>query len=197
MSRWVKNTDCYYISTLYYVLVPNHLGHHTQSSSFYRLLCPSRLPAILIEVINTIALIVGRCKNWRKSPFTISSWVASFWPLLAMVKYKCFTGSSMYDVTNISVDKGCVKENFPLFLFLWNQNLLWASSHTADTPMINFDFHQFAKGGKIEKLENLLGPQLKVHWEELGIFTKGNNASPRWVSANLTTGVCFSFLRID
>ncbi|KAJ7342137.1 hypothetical protein JRQ81_009088 [Phrynocephalus forsythii] len=55
------------------------------------------------------------------------------------------------------------------------KKLLWASSHAADTPMINFDYRQFAKGGKMEKLENLLGPQLKLHWEELGIFTKGNN----------------------
>ncbi|XP_061480202.1 synaptojanin-2 isoform X2 [Rhineura floridana] len=59
------------------------------------------------------------------------------------------------------------------------KKLLWASSHAADTPMINFDYHQFAKGGKMEKLENLLGPQLKLHWEELGIFTKGEHASFR------------------
>lgn len=38
------------------------------------------------------------------------------------------------------------------------QKLLWASCHAGDTPMINFDFHQFAKGGKLEKLENLLRP---------------------------------------
>ncbi|NXU50323.1 SYNJ2 protein, partial [Turnix velox] len=57
------------------------------------------------------------------------------------------------------------------------KKLLWASSHAADTPMINFDYHQFAKGGK--KLENLLGPQLKLHWEDFGIFTKGENVSPR------------------
>ncbi|XP_009863674.1 PREDICTED: synaptojanin-2 [Apaloderma vittatum] len=59
------------------------------------------------------------------------------------------------------------------------KKLLWASSHAADTPMINFDYHQFAKGGKTEKLENLLRPQLKLHWEEFGIFTKGENVSPR------------------
>uniref|UniRef100_A0A8C3KG09 Synaptojanin-2 n=1 Tax=Calidris pygmaea TaxID=425635 RepID=A0A8C3KG09_9CHAR len=59
------------------------------------------------------------------------------------------------------------------------KKLLWASSHAADTPMINFDCHQFAKGGKTEKLENLLGPQLKLHWEDFGIFTKGENVSPR------------------
>ncbi|NXJ67133.1 SYNJ2 protein, partial [Rostratula benghalensis] len=59
------------------------------------------------------------------------------------------------------------------------KKLLWASSHAADTPMINFDSHQFAKGGKAEKLENLLGPQLKLHWEDFGIFTKGENVSPR------------------
>ncbi|XP_044277958.1 synaptojanin-2 isoform X1 [Varanus komodoensis] len=59
------------------------------------------------------------------------------------------------------------------------KKLLWASSHAADTPMINFDYHQFAKGGKMEKLENLLGPQLKLHWDELGIFVKGKNTSSR------------------
>ncbi|XP_010075045.1 PREDICTED: synaptojanin-2, partial [Pterocles gutturalis] len=64
------------------------------------------------------------------------------------------------------------------------KKLLWASSHAADTPMINFDYHQFAKGGKTEKLENLLRPQLKLHWEDFGIFTKGENVSPR-----LQTGV--------
>ncbi|XP_013913030.1 PREDICTED: synaptojanin-2 [Thamnophis sirtalis] len=56
------------------------------------------------------------------------------------------------------------------------KKLLWASSHAVDTPMINFDYHHFAKVGK---LENLLGPQLKLHWEELGIFTKGENATSR------------------
>ncbi|KFQ82807.1 Synaptojanin-2, partial [Phaethon lepturus] len=59
------------------------------------------------------------------------------------------------------------------------KKLLWASSHAADTPMINFDYHQFAKGGKTEKLENLLRPQLKLHWEDFGIFTKGENVSQR------------------
>ncbi|NWX91263.1 SYNJ2 protein, partial [Nothoprocta pentlandii] len=59
------------------------------------------------------------------------------------------------------------------------QKLLWASSHAEDTPMINFDYHQLAKRGKTEKLENLLRPQLKLHWEEFGIFTKGKNVSPR------------------
>uniref|UniRef100_A0A669PM12 phosphoinositide 5-phosphatase n=1 Tax=Phasianus colchicus TaxID=9054 RepID=A0A669PM12_PHACC len=55
------------------------------------------------------------------------------------------------------------------------KKLLWASSHAADTPMINFDYHQFAKGGKTEKLENLLRPQLKLHWEDFGVFAKGSS----------------------
>lgn len=59
------------------------------------------------------------------------------------------------------------------------QKLLWASCHASDTPMINFDFHQFAKGGKLEKLENLLRPQLKLHWDDFDVFTKGENVSPR------------------
>ncbi|XP_012615070.2 synaptojanin-2 isoform X4 [Microcebus murinus] len=60
------------------------------------------------------------------------------------------------------------------------KKLLWASCHVSDTPMINFDFHQFAKGGKLEKLESLLRPQLQLHWEELGVFAKGQNVSPRF-----------------
>ncbi|NXJ30963.1 SYNJ2 protein, partial [Dicrurus megarhynchus] len=59
------------------------------------------------------------------------------------------------------------------------KKLLWASSHAEDSPMINFDYHQFAKGGKTEKLENLLRPQLKLHWEDFGIFTTGEHVSPR------------------
>uniref|UniRef100_A0A8C9EXW9 phosphoinositide 5-phosphatase n=1 Tax=Pavo cristatus TaxID=9049 RepID=A0A8C9EXW9_PAVCR len=66
-----------------------------------------------------------------------------------------------------------------VFLSISKQKLLWASSHAADTPMINFDYHQFAKGGKTEKLENLLRPQLKLHWDEFGVFAKGENVSPR------------------
>ncbi|XP_043856318.1 synaptojanin-2 isoform X2 [Dromiciops gliroides] len=58
------------------------------------------------------------------------------------------------------------------------KKLLWASFHAEDTPMINFDFHQLAKGGKIEKLENLLRPQLKLHWDEFDVFAKGENVSP-------------------
>ncbi|XP_044531407.1 synaptojanin-2 [Gracilinanus agilis] len=60
------------------------------------------------------------------------------------------------------------------------KKLLWASFHAGDTPMINFDFHQFAKGGKIEKLENLLRPQLKLHWDEFDVFAKGENVIPRF-----------------
>lgn len=68
---------------------------------------------------------------------------------------------------------GLTPSAFPL------QKLLWASCHAGDTPMINFDFHQFAKGGKLEKLENLLRPQLKLHWDDFGVFAKGENVSPR------------------
>ncbi|KAM6185433.1 synaptojanin-2 [Rhynchocyon petersi] len=64
------------------------------------------------------------------------------------------------------------------------KKLLWASCHS-DTPMINFDFHQFAKGGKLEKLENLLRPQLKLHWDEFDVFAKGENVSPRFQKGTL------------
>nr|XP_045247263.1 synaptojanin-2 isoform X2 [Macaca fascicularis] len=65
------------------------------------------------------------------------------------------------------------------------KKLLWASCHAGDTPMINFDFHQFAKGGKLEKLETLLRPQLKLHWEDFDVFTKGENVSPRFQKGTL------------
>ncbi|XP_058517315.1 synaptojanin-2 isoform X1 [Ochotona princeps] len=65
------------------------------------------------------------------------------------------------------------------------KKLLWASCHASDTPMINFDFHQFAKGGKLEKLENLLRPQLQLHWDDLDVFTKGDNTRPRFQKGTL------------
>ncbi|XP_032194507.1 synaptojanin-2 isoform X2 [Mustela erminea] len=65
------------------------------------------------------------------------------------------------------------------------KKLLWASCHAGDTPMINFDFHQFAKGGKLEKLENLLRPQLKLHWDDFDVFAKGENVSPRFQKGTL------------
>ncbi|XP_053566888.1 synaptojanin-2 [Bombina bombina] len=60
------------------------------------------------------------------------------------------------------------------------KKLLWASLHAEDVPMINFDYHQIVKGGKIEKLENLLKPQLKLNFEEFGVFTQGENLLPRF-----------------
>ncbi|XP_076782810.1 synaptojanin-2 isoform X5 [Arvicanthis niloticus] len=65
------------------------------------------------------------------------------------------------------------------------KKLLWASCHAGDTPMINFDFHQFARGRKLEKLENLLRPQLQLHWEDFGVFAKGENVSPRFQKGTL------------
>ncbi|KAM9316149.1 synaptojanin-2 [Gastrophryne carolinensis] len=59
------------------------------------------------------------------------------------------------------------------------KKLLWASQHAEDVPMINFDYHQNVKGGKIEKLENLLKPQIKLNLDEFGVFTKGVNLTKR------------------
>ncbi|XP_029452532.1 synaptojanin-2 isoform X2 [Rhinatrema bivittatum] len=67
------------------------------------------------------------------------------------------------------------------------QKLLWASLHAEDVPMINFDYHQFVKGGKIEKLENLLRPQLSLHLDEFGVFTRGENLSPRFQKGTFRT----------
>ncbi|EPQ11852.1 Synaptojanin-2, partial [Myotis brandtii] len=65
------------------------------------------------------------------------------------------------------------------------KKLLWASCHAGDTPMINFDFHQFARGRKLEKLENLLRPQLQLHWDDFDVFTKGASVSPRFQKGTL------------
>ncbi|XP_070275174.1 synaptojanin-2 [Myotis yumanensis] len=65
------------------------------------------------------------------------------------------------------------------------KKLLWASCHASDTPMINFDFHQFARGRKLEKLENLLRPQLQLHWDDFDVFTKGASVSPRFQKGTL------------
>ncbi|OCT79994.1 synaptojanin-2-like isoform X2 [Xenopus laevis] len=59
------------------------------------------------------------------------------------------------------------------------KKLLWASLHADDVPMINFDYHQIVKGGKIEKMDNLLKPQLKLDLEEFGVFTRGESLTPR------------------
>ncbi|XP_075410444.1 synaptojanin-2 isoform X2 [Tenrec ecaudatus] len=67
------------------------------------------------------------------------------------------------------------------------KKLLWASCHGADTPMINFDLRQFAKGGKLGRLEHLLRPQLKLHWEEFEVFAQGENVSPRFQKGTLRT----------
>ncbi|XP_045150372.1 synaptojanin-2 isoform X3 [Echinops telfairi] len=67
------------------------------------------------------------------------------------------------------------------------KKLLWASCHGADTPMINFDLRQFAKGGKLGRLEHLLRPQLKLHWEEFEVFARGENVSPCFQKGTLRT----------
>ncbi|XP_055981896.1 synaptojanin-2 [Sorex fumeus] len=65
------------------------------------------------------------------------------------------------------------------------KKLLWASCHAGDTPMINFDFHQLAKGGKPEKLESLLGPQLQLHCQDFGVFARAEHGSPRFQKGTL------------
>ncbi|XP_060061244.1 synaptojanin-2 isoform X2 [Erinaceus europaeus] len=60
------------------------------------------------------------------------------------------------------------------------KKLLWASCHAQDTPMINLDVRQLARGGELAKLDGLLWPQLQLHWDHLGIFTQGPRLSPRF-----------------
>ncbi|XP_036599067.1 synaptojanin-1 isoform X6 [Trichosurus vulpecula] len=49
------------------------------------------------------------------------------------------------------------------------QSHLKASEHAADVQMINFDYHQMVKGGKVEKLHSVLKPQVQKFLDS-GIF---------------------------
>lgn len=57
------------------------------------------------------------------------------------------------------------------------KKLFWVFCYVGDIFMINFDFYQFVKGGKLEKLEIFLRLQLKLYWEDFDVFIKGENVS--------------------
>lgn len=44
---------------------------------------------------------------------------------------------------------------------MYFQSHLKASEHATDIQMVNFDYHQMVKGGKAEKLHNVLKPQVQ------------------------------------
>ncbi|XP_061595279.1 LOW QUALITY PROTEIN: synaptojanin-1-like [Cololabis saira] len=50
------------------------------------------------------------------------------------------------------------------------QSHLKASEHAAAVKMINFDYHQNVKGGKTEKLQSVLKPQLSRFIDDCGFF---------------------------
>uniref|UniRef100_A0A665UZ38 Synaptojanin-1 n=1 Tax=Echeneis naucrates TaxID=173247 RepID=A0A665UZ38_ECHNA len=50
------------------------------------------------------------------------------------------------------------------------QSHLKASEHAAAVKMVNFDYHQNVKGGKADKLNSVLKPQLSKFIEECGFF---------------------------
>ncbi|KAJ8275588.1 hypothetical protein COCON_G00073400 [Conger conger] len=59
------------------------------------------------------------------------------------------------------------------------QSHLKASEHAAAVKMINFDYHQMVKGGKVEKLHSVLKPQLSKFVEECGYFSYSGDGGVR------------------
>ncbi|KAJ8266671.1 hypothetical protein GJAV_G00133280 [Gymnothorax javanicus] len=59
------------------------------------------------------------------------------------------------------------------------QSHLKASEHAAAVKMINFDYHQMVKGGKVEKLHSVLKPQLSKFVEECGYFSYSGEGGVR------------------
>lgn len=57
-----------------------------------------------------------------------------------------------------------------VYLFNLSQSHLKASEHAAAVKIINFDYHQYVRGGKTDKLSSVLKPQLNKFIEECGFF---------------------------
>lgn len=56
-------------------------------------------------------------------------------------------------------------------LCLRPQSHLKASEHANAVKMLNFDYHQMVKGGKTEKLNTVMKPQISKFLEECGFFS--------------------------
>ncbi|KAL2805362.1 synaptojanin-1 isoform d [Daubentonia madagascariensis] len=54
------------------------------------------------------------------------------------------------------------------------QSHLKASEHAADIQMVNFDYHQMVKGGKAEKLHNVLKPQVQKFLDYAFFYFNGS-----------------------
>ncbi|XP_043927358.1 synaptojanin-1 [Protopterus annectens] len=67
------------------------------------------------------------------------------------------------------------------------QSHLKASDHYTDIPMINFDYHQMVRGGKVEKLHSVLMPQVQKFLAECGFFYANENGVQRLQSGTNRT----------
>ncbi len=66
-------------------------------------------------------------------------------------------------------------------LCLRPQSHLKASEHANAVRMLNFDYHQMVKGGKTDKLNSVLKPQISKFLEECGFFYYSGEAGiQRW-----------------
>ncbi|XP_067897173.1 synaptojanin-1 isoform X3 [Heterodontus francisci] len=67
------------------------------------------------------------------------------------------------------------------------QSHLKACEHAADVPMVNFDYHQQVKGGKADKLVNVLKPKLEKFLEECGFFYCDSSGVQRCQTGTIRT----------
>uniref|UniRef100_UPI00358E6AC5 synaptojanin-1 isoform X2 n=1 Tax=Myxine glutinosa TaxID=7769 RepID=UPI00358E6AC5 len=69
------------------------------------------------------------------------------------------------------------------------QNHLQASSHAADMPMVNFDYHQQVRGGpsKVERLQAGLGHKVLPFLTECGFFSSSGDSVQRMQSGTVRT----------
>ncbi|XP_062944981.1 synaptojanin-1 isoform X5 [Cynocephalus volans] len=66
------------------------------------------------------------------------------------------------------------------------QSHLKASEHAADIQMVNFDYHQMVKGGKVEKLHSVLKPQVQK-FVDYGFFYFNGSEVQRCQSGTVRT----------
>ncbi|XP_041114662.1 synaptojanin-1-like isoform X9 [Polyodon spathula] len=62
---------------------------------------------------------------------------------------------------------------------------LKASEHVTSVKMVNFDYHQMVKGGKAEKLNSVLRPQIQKFLDECSFFYLGENGIERCQSGTV------------
>ncbi|RXM94378.1 Synaptojanin-1 [Acipenser ruthenus] len=62
---------------------------------------------------------------------------------------------------------------------------LKASEHVTSVKMVNFDYHQMVKGGKAEKLNSVLRPQILKFLDECSFFYLGENGIERCQSGTV------------